>query len=92
MRPDNEPRSFTDAIEDLRLAKRLTRLEWDDPEVFILFIEDRLCIHGTEDDKLFHPLIVSSDILFSTDWVVLESPIVAKTKILSPSAGPQPVN
>jgi hypothetical protein len=93
MRPDNEPRSFADAIEDLRLTKRLTRLEWNDADVFVVFQEDRLCIHGTEDDKLLHPLIVSSDILFATDWVVLENQKAPQvTKILSPSSGPTPVN
>ena len=79
MKSSNEPRSFSEGLEVLQAGGCLTRLDWEDPDIFILLRDDKLCIYGMEKDKLFHPLILSSADLFSTDWIVPD------ISLLSPS-------
>jgi hypothetical protein len=74
VKTNDEPRTFAEAIDDLRQGKRVTKLEWDDPEIFLVFHQDRLCIYGSEDDNMLHPLVLSGDVLFGTDFVIVDGP------------------
>ena len=64
-------RTFSDSIPLLLAGKRLTRLEWNDPAIYLVMRDAKLMIFDTN-DKMLHPLAVSEGDLLGTDWVVLE--------------------
>lgn len=66
---------FPDAMREVILGKKVTRLEWNDPTIFVFLrtketdADDRLKI--TRDGKTFD-LLVSSGDMDGKDWVVVE--------------------
>ena len=46
-----------------------TRQEWNMPHVYIKMHNSKLCIYN--EDKIFHPLIVTDGDIAGTDWVLI---------------------
>lgn len=61
---------FPDAVRQILLGKKITKLEWDNPEYYILLQDGHLRIH--KPDGKFYDLIVSDGDMAGTDWVVVE--------------------
>jgi hypothetical protein len=62
--------TFAECLEKLVLGEKCRRLEWEDSEVYITIKDERLMIYRT-DDKMLHPLTVSTGDIQGTDWVVV---------------------
>jgi hypothetical protein len=60
---------FPNAIREVLLGKKITKLEWNDPEFYILLQDGYLRIH--KPDNKFYDLIVSDGDMNGTDWVVI---------------------
>ena len=59
--------SFGDAIGEVVNKKKITRVEWNDPEEYGFLKDEFLCIHTKGKD---HRWIVSEADMISTDWIV----------------------
>ena len=65
--------SIMNFFEAMKLAlenKSVRRLNWTDPAIVVRIVNERLMIYLPE-DKLFHPLTVTSGDMFGKDWVVV---------------------
>lgn len=64
-----EPKTmtFTEAIEEIINGKVVTKLEWENKEIFCLLKSGLLTIHN---EKGFHSWIVSEEDMAGTDWVI----------------------
>ena len=60
--------SFFAALREVSLGKKATKLEWNNPNIYIIVNDDRLQIklEGGE----FHDLIVSQADMDGQDWAV----------------------
>lgn len=65
---DTTAMSFYDALKAVRSGKRVTKLEWGNPMVFLCLYQGQLCLH--KDDLLYHPLIISEQDLDGNDYVL----------------------
>ena len=62
---------FGEAMQEVLKGRHVRRLEWEDRNARLALINEQLMIFEPE-DKMFHPLIISSGDLAGTDWVVTE--------------------
>lgn len=61
---------FYDALRLVGAGKKITRLSWGNPEIWLELFDGFLMIIGTEPDDLYHPLNVSVGDMAGLDWVV----------------------
>ncbi len=54
------------ALNKVKNGGRITKLEWDNRDVFISLYGKQLTIRM--EDKKFHPWIISDSDLFAEDW------------------------
>lgn len=64
--PTVETMTFPQAIEAMTNGDAVTKLEWNDPEIFCLLKSGRLTIHN---EKGFHDWIISDGDMAGNDWV-----------------------
>jgi len=65
--------SFPDALKEVITGKKITKLEWNNNQTYVVLKDAILCIHNAKDSSVtFHSLIVSEGDLVGEDWVVLE--------------------
>ena len=60
---------FYEALIRIHNGKRVTRLEWQDPEYYCLMHDYRLCLHKP-DGKIYSWIINDGD-MAGEDWVIL---------------------
>jgi len=60
--------NFPQAICEVKVGNKVTRLSWNNPKEFILLSGGKLCIMKADGP---HPLIVSDGDMFGEDWVVV---------------------
>jgi hypothetical protein len=65
---------FSEAIRAVINGKRITRLDWDNKEVYVLLRGGFLMIYQ---DGEFSRLLVSDGDLLSADWIVVEDNALA---------------
>lgn len=58
--------SFPDAIQEVINGKKVTKTDWNNPNIYIFLKDERLKIHLT--DEKDHDLIVSEQDLLGIDW------------------------
>jgi len=58
-------------VRELDSGARLTRVAWEDPEVYITMKDDHLMIVDKAKGGRLHPLILHKEDLFSDDWVTV---------------------
>lgn len=58
--------NFYDALKMVEAGSKVTKKEWNNPDIFIFLSDEKLSIK-TEDKKV-HPLIVSSGDMMGEDW------------------------
>jgi hypothetical protein len=66
----NETMNFTEALEALVTGKKVRRMEWDDPNIYVKMMDEKIIIY-TPSDKMIHPLVVSLGDIEGIDWVVV---------------------
>ena len=59
--------NFSDAIGEVINKKKITRVEWNDPEEYGFLKDEFLCIHTKGKN---HRWLVSEADMISTDWIV----------------------
>ena len=63
---------FSEAVSEIILGHKLTKLEWQNPAEYILLKDGFLCIHHSADkEDQFHRLLVSEGDLIGKDWMVI---------------------
>lgn len=69
--PVQEPQTmdFPDAMREIIEGKSVTKLEWNDPRIYLAMHDNRLSIHKANDT--WHILQVSDGDVFGEDWVVI---------------------
>jgi hypothetical protein len=60
---------FSAAIALVAAGRRITKLEWDNPSMYLALVDERLVVKKA--DGTFAPVLLSSGDLLGTDWVVL---------------------
>lgn len=63
--------SFPDAIKEVIKGKKITRLEWENSEIYGELFEGKLRIFRGDTDSLRHDWIVNDGDMISTDWIVI---------------------
>ena len=63
----DEPFNFPDAIRELLQGVNVTKLEWDNVDIYLTMDDEKLMIKL--EDGLLHPLIVSTGDMTGVDWV-----------------------
>lgn len=66
--------NFYDALEHVTLGGKITKKEWNSPDIYGLLEEGRLRIHKS-DGKTFDWILSDGDIL-GMDWIMLSTPKV----------------
>jgi hypothetical protein len=61
---------FPTALAEVILTRHLTRLEWNNKEIYIALRDGFLMIRVIEDGS-FHPLLVTDGDMLAKDWVVI---------------------
>lgn len=67
---------FADIIEDLLEGHRFRRFEWPQDGSYICIRDEKMMIFKAE-DKMLHPLILSSGDLLGDDWEVCKIKLVS---------------
>ena len=57
---------FPNALREIIAGKCITKLEWNNPDIYLVFKDNTLMIHK---ETGFHPLIVTDGDLFGEDFV-----------------------
>jgi hypothetical protein len=60
---------FYAALRLMLKGKSVTRIEWNNKDIYLAIIGDQLKIRN--DDKMFHNLIVHTNDITATDWVIV---------------------
>ena len=60
---------FFEALIRIHNGKRVTRLEWQDPEYYCLMHQNKLCLHKP-DGKIYSWIINDGD-MAGDDWVII---------------------
>lgn len=60
--------NFPAALQEVIDGKRVTRLEWNDPNIYVLLWNGYLSIKNYTG---YHRLLVGDGDLFSDDWIVV---------------------
>ena len=64
--------TFGEAVDKVTDGAKITRDEWEDPEIYGVLKNERLMIKGgVKGDGKFHPWIVGDGDLLSEDWRVI---------------------
>lgn len=63
-----ETLTFPEAMEDVIHGKVITRLEWNDREIFCLLKSGILTIHN---ETGFHSWIINDGDMSAEDWIIL---------------------
>lgn len=61
--------SFFAALREVSMGKKATKLEWNNPNIYICLNDEHLQIKLG--DSKFHDLIVSSADMVGDDWIIL---------------------
>jgi len=71
-RTKKQPNSydFFDALREVFNGKVITKLEWNDPNYFVLMRNGHLTLR--KPDEKFYDLIVTDGDMAGTDWVILQ--------------------
>lgn len=64
-----ETMDFFDALFEVAEGNKITKLEWNNVEIYGLMQDNRLRIH--KDDGLFYDWIISDGDLYGKDWVAI---------------------
>lgn len=62
---------FSDALREVLNGGKITRIAWENPNIYGTMKDRLLYINGTEDDNLLHPWTLSEGDMVADDWVVL---------------------
>ena len=63
--------SFPDALKEVIAGKKITKLEWGNPDENVFMKDGFLCIHHHADpETLIHRLMVSEGDLIGVDWMI----------------------
>ena len=65
----NKTMSFPEAIKAIIDGKKITKLEWNDPEVFGVLRDGLLMLYGPDEE--WHKWIISDGDLTGEDWVTV---------------------
>lgn len=64
--------TFAEAILHINEGRKVTKMEWKNPNEYILLHDGFLCIHhSADDDDLFYRLMVSENDLKGEDFQVI---------------------
>lgn len=69
---------FFDALREVNQGKAITKLEWDNPEYFVLMRNGHLTLH--KPDKKFYDLIVTDGDMTGEDWIILDLVGIVETE------------
>ena len=58
---------FPYALRELMLGKKVTKLEWGNPDIYLVLVDKHPLLHSTDG---LHQLILSDGDLFGEDWIV----------------------
>jgi hypothetical protein len=61
--------NFCEAISEVLLGKKVTKLEWGDPEYYLKLMNDKLVLH--KPDGKFYDLIVSYGDMTGEDYMLV---------------------
>jgi len=61
---------FFDALREVFKDKVVTKIEWNDPDYYVLMRNGHLTLH--KPDGKFYDLIVTDGDMAGTDWVILD--------------------
>ena len=76
--------NFPSAIREIIEGNKVTKLEWDNQEIYIFLHEGLLKIH--KEDGSIPRLIVSEADMVGTDWVTINEPVTIEADLAtSPS-------
>lgn len=64
---------FPGAIREVTNGKAVTKLEWDNPKIYVKLVSEKLMI--MMEDGLYHPLILNLGDLTGEDWVVISNQV-----------------
>lgn len=64
--------NFSSAIREITEGKKLTKIEWDNKDIYIFLKDDQLKIKLG--DGRIVSLIVSTGDMVGTDWIVIDEP------------------
>jgi len=65
--------NFFDALAAVSSGTKITKLEWNNRDIYILLRNSHLQIHKT--DGVFYDLIVTDGDLLGLDWVLIDPPV-----------------
>lgn len=63
--------SFPEALTAVTAGERITKLEWDDPEIWGQLRDGILMLHQEKDGKIWWQWVIGDGDLVGRDWVVL---------------------
>jgi len=69
--PEIPQMNFGDAMNEVLKGRHVRRLEWEERNARFAIMDNQLMVYK-EEDKKFHPLIVSTGDIAGEDWVVTE--------------------
>ena len=67
--------TFSEAIDAIIIGQSVTKLEWDNPDIYGLLKDGFLMLR--KDDGMFYQWIISEGDLMGADWVVVGKMAVA---------------
>ena len=62
---------FGSAMFEVLKGNKVRRQEWEDEGVYLVLQNEQLMIFKTE-DKMLHPLVVTSGDIAGQDWAIIE--------------------
>jgi hypothetical protein len=64
--------SFADALKAVVNGAKMSKMEWEDPTVYLTLHGDRVMImNGTFNDQKLHPFVMQKGDIEGDDWVVV---------------------
>lgn len=72
LRPAPDLMTFTGAIQEIVMGKRVSRLEWNDRSVYCGIFSSTLMIYRGDEDELWHPWNVSAGDMIAVDWYLVD--------------------
>lgn len=63
------PMDFPMALRQVMIGKKITKLEWGNPKIYVRMKDGFLTIR--KEDGRFHSLLISDGDIFGEDWVVV---------------------
>ena len=62
--------NFYDALKEVANGRKITKLEWNDSNYYLILSGGKLKIHNL--DGLLHDLIITDGDMSGEDWVIIE--------------------